>query len=70
MDILDQVNEVVSDFEKREQPNREETSLAEVLALTKLVVLHNRYVSDRQWDAARECLKAIARLTNHMLASS
>ncbi len=68
MDILDQVNKVVSDLETREQSNWKDTSLAEVLALTELVALHNKYVSDRQWDFARECLKAIARLTKHMLA--
>ncbi len=70
MDILDQVDRVVSDLEKREseKPSCTHPALAEALMLTEMVTLYNRYMATGKWDLARECLQNIARLATRLMS--
>ncbi len=70
MDILDQVDRVISDLEKRKgtQSRCTQPALAEVLMLTKMVTLYNRYMATGKWDLARECLRNIARLATRLMS--
>ena len=70
MDILDQVDRFVSDLEKREgeRPCCTHPALAEVLMLTEMVTMYNRYIATGKWDCARECLQNIARLATRLMS--
>ena len=68
MDVLEQVNKVLNDLEKREGTNCQERRLTEGLILTELITRYNRHVAARQWHSANDCLHSILRLTTDMLA--
>lgn len=68
MDIHEQVNKVIRNMETRERKAVASRRVFEGSLLAEMAGRYNRYIAERNWERAQDCLMDISRLVVCMLA--